>query len=228
MKILCKFTKLGYLKFISHLDLVDLFQRTLFQNKVDVKFSEGFNPHPRMSIAYPLPLGIESNSEYMEIYLNSKIDLKDFLIKMNERLPQGIKIVEAKYDDDESISNKVKSVVYAFRLLNTFYDKNKDIDLAKELNKVNDMDIVEIERKRKKGKRRIFVKENAKDYLNRFELKDNAIYAYIKMSEQGSLKPALVFDILNNYTDIVMDELDIDLERIGLYQDEEGTKEIFL
>lgn len=228
MKILCKFTKLGYLKFISHLDLVDLFQRTLFQNKVDVKFSEGFNPHPRMSIAYPLPLGIESNSEYMEIYLNSKIDLKDFLIKMNERLPQGIKIVEAKYDDDESISNKVKSVVYAFKLLNTFYYKNKDIDLAKELNKVNAMDIVEIERKRKKGKKRIFVKENAKDYLNRLELKDDAIYAYIKMSEQGSLKPALVLDILNNYTDIVMDELDIDLERIGLYQDEEGTKEIFL
>lgn len=228
MKILCKFTKLGYLKFISHLDLVDLFQRTLFQNKVDVKFSEGFNPHPRMSIAYPLPLGIESNSEYMEIYLNSKIDLKDFLIKMNERLPQGIKIVEAKYDDDESISNKVKSVVYAFKLLNTFYDKNKDIDLAKELDKINAMDIVEIERKRKKGKKRIFVKENAKDYLNRLELKEDAIYAYIKMSEQGSLKPALVFDILNNYTDIVMDELDIDLERIGLYQDEEGTKEIFL
>lgn len=228
MKILCKFTKLGYLKFISHLDLVDLFQRTLFQNKVDVKFSEGFNPHPRMSIAYPLPLGIESNSEYMEIYLNSKISLKDFLVKMNERLPQGIKIVEAKYDDDESISNKVKSVVYAFKLLNTFYDKNKDIDLAKELNKINDMNDVEIERKRKKGKKRIFVKENAKDYLNRLELKDDAIYAYIKMSEQGSLKPALVFDILNNYTDIVMDELDIDLERIGLYQDEEGTKEIFL
>lgn len=228
MKILCKFTKLGYLKFISHLDLVDLFQRTLFQNKVDVKFSEGFNPHPRMSIAYPLPLGIESNSEYMEIYLNSKIDLKDFLVKMNERLPQGIKIVEAKYDDDESISNKVKSVVYAFKLLNTFYDKNKDIDLAKELNKINAMDMVEIERKRKKGKRRIFVKENAKDYLNRLELKDDAIYAFIKMSEQGSLKPALVFDILNNYTDISMDELDIDLERIGLYQDEEGLKEIFL
>lgn len=228
MKILCKFTKLGYLKFISHLDLVDLFQRTLFQNKVDVKFSEGFNPHPRMSIAYPLPLGIESNSEYMEIYLNSKIDLKDFLIKMNERLPQGIKIVEAKYDDDESISNKVKSVVYAFKLLNTFYDKNKDIDIAKELDKVNAMDIVEIERKRKKGKRRIFVKENAKDYLNRLELKDDAIYAYVKMSEQGSLKPALVFDILNNYTNITMDELDIDLERVGLYQDEEGLKEIFL
>lgn len=228
MKILCKFTKLGYLKFISHLDLVDLFQRTLFQNKVDVKFSEGFNPHPRMSIAYPLPLGIESDSEYMEIYLNSEVDLDDFVNKMNERLPIGIKIVEAKYDYDESISNKVKSVVYAFKLLNTFYDKNKDIDLEKELNKINDMDDVEIERKRKKGKKRIFVKENAKDYLNRLELKDDAIYAYIKMSENGSLKPALVFDILNNYTDIVMDELDIDLERIGLYQDEEGLKEIFL
>ena len=228
MKILCKFTKLGYLKFISHLDLVDLFQRTLFQNKVDVKFSEGFNPHPRMSIAYPLPLGIESNSEYMEIYLNSEVDLDDFVNKMNERLPIGIKIVEAKYDDDESISNKVKSVVYAFKLLNTFYDKNKDIDISKELDKINAMDNVEIERKRKKGKKRIFVKENAKDYLNRLELKDDAIYAYIKMSENGSLKPALVFDILNNYTYIVMDELDIDLERIGLYQDEEGTKEIFL
>ena len=228
MKILCKFTKLGYLKFISHLDLVDLFQRTLFQNKVDVKFSEGFNPHPRMSIAYPLPLGIESNSEYMEIYLNSRIDLKDFLIKMNERLPAGIKIIEAMYDDDESISNKVKSVVYAFKLLNTFFDINKDVDIAKELDKINSMDIVEIERKRKKGKRRIFVKENAKEYLKRLELKDDAIYAYIKISENGSLKPALIFDILNNYTNINMDELDIDLERIGLYQDEDGLKEIFL
>lgn len=228
MKILCKFTKLGYLKFISHLDLVDLFQRTLFQNKVDVKFSEGFNPHPRMSIAYPLPLGIESNSEYMEIYLNSRIDLKDFLIKMNERLPAGIKIARAMYADDESISNKVKSVVYAFKLLNTFFDKNKDVDIAKELDKINSMDIVEIERKRKKGKRRIFVKENAKEYLKRLELKDDAIYAYIKMSENGSLKPALIFDILNNYTNINMDELDIDLERIGLYQDEDGLKEIFL
>ncbi len=48
------------------------------------------------------------------------------------------------------------------------------------------------------------------------------------MSENGSLKPALVFDILNNYTNITMDELDIDLERVGLYQDEEGLKEIFL
>lgn len=228
MKILCKFTKLGYLKFISHLDLVDLFQRTLFQNKVDVKFSEGFNPHPRMSIAYPLPLGIESNSEYMEIYLNSEVDLDDFVNKMNERLPIGIKIVEAKYDDDESISNKVKSVVYAFKLLNTFYDKNKDIDISKELDKINAMDNVEIERKRKKGKKRIFVKENAKDYLNRLELKDDAIYAYIKMSENGSLKPALVFDIINDYINITMDELDIDLERVGLYQDEEGLKEIFL
>lgn len=228
MKILCKFTKLGYLKFISHLDLVDLFQRTLFQNKVDVKFSEGFNPHPRMSIAYPLPLGIESNSEYMEIYLNSMIDLNDFIIRMNEKLPIGIKIVEAKYDDDESISNKVKSVVYAFKLLNTFFEKNKNVDIASELSKINDMDEVEIERKRKKGKRRIFVKENAKDFLTRLELKDDAIYAYIKMSEEGSLKPALIFDILNKYTDITMDELDIDLERIGLYQDYEGENEIFL
>lgn len=228
MKILCKFTKLGYLKFISHLDLVDLFQRTLFQNKVDVKFSEGFNPHPRMSIAYPLPLGIESNSEYMEIYLNSKIDIEEFIQTMNDRLPSGIKILEAKYDDDESISNKVKSVVYAFKLLKTFYDKNKDINIAAEIDKINAMDKVEIERKRKKGKRKIFVKENAKDYLNKLELKDDSIYAYIKMSEAGSLKPALIFDIINDYTDIDIDELDIDLERIGLYQDDEGREEIFL
>lgn len=228
MKILCKFTKLGYLKFISHLDLVDLFQRTLFQNKIDVKFSEGFNPHPRMSIAYPLPLGIESNSEYMEIYLNSKLDIDEFIKIMNEKLPNGIKIVEAKYDSDESISNKVKSVVYAFKFLNTFYEKNKNINLELEIEKINSMDTVEIERKRKQGKRRIFVKENAKDFLNRLEIKNDALYAYIKMSEAGSLKPALIFDIINNYTQIKMDELDIDLERIGLYQDIDAKEEIFL
>ena len=67
MKIRIKFTKTGNMRFIGHLDILRYFQKLLRRAEVDVKYSEGFSPHPVMSFAQPLGLGDTSEGEYLDL-----------------------------------------------------------------------------------------------------------------------------------------------------------------
>ncbi len=56
------------IKFISHLDLIRVWQRAFRRAGVVLAYSEGFNPHPRISLASPLALGITADAELMDVY----------------------------------------------------------------------------------------------------------------------------------------------------------------
>ena len=66
MKIRGFYTRNKDLKFISHLNTVDLLQRAIFYTNAKIKFSEGFNVHPKMSFGNPLPLGVSSDFEVFD------------------------------------------------------------------------------------------------------------------------------------------------------------------
>ena len=53
----------GDLRFISHRDTLRLFQRAVARAALPVRFTEGFNPHPRMMIPLPRPVGVASQAE---------------------------------------------------------------------------------------------------------------------------------------------------------------------
>lgn len=113
-----KFTKESYLKYISHLDLMRLFNRAFRRANIPIKYSEGFNPQPRFSIAHPLSLGIESIGEYMDIELEDKIPVEVFIENMNQVLPKGIRIIKGKYVDDKaSLSSQVEWSHYKVSLV---------------------------------------------------------------------------------------------------------------
>lgn len=80
------------MKFISHLDLMRLFMRALRRAGIPVKMSEGFNPHPKISIHRALKLGIESDNEMISIVLSEPVEGRDFLIRINPQLPAGITV----------------------------------------------------------------------------------------------------------------------------------------
>ncbi|MBR6681766.1 MAG: TIGR03936 family radical SAM-associated protein, partial [Clostridia bacterium] len=62
-----KFEKTGKLQYISHLDLLRTMQTALRRAKVKMIYSEGFNPHMKITFALPLSIGTESLCEYMDI-----------------------------------------------------------------------------------------------------------------------------------------------------------------
>ncbi|MCR4891540.1 MAG: TIGR03936 family radical SAM-associated protein [Lachnospiraceae bacterium] len=66
-----RFSKHGLMKYIGHLDVMRYFQKAVRRAGIDVAFSEGFSPHPIMSFAQPLGVGLESNGEYMDLEICS-------------------------------------------------------------------------------------------------------------------------------------------------------------
>jgi radical SAM-linked protein len=89
------FTKKGLMKYISHLDLMRLFMRALRRADLPIKITEGFNPHPKLSIKRALKLGIESDNEEAVVVLKELVTAEEFKERLARQLPPGINIKEA-------------------------------------------------------------------------------------------------------------------------------------
>jgi len=92
--LIIKFSKTGEAAYIPHLDTLRVFIRTLKRAEIDVKMSEGFNPHPCLYFSNPIPLGLETAAEYCAI--DTGANEKDFNKKFNKFSPAGIKCSAAK------------------------------------------------------------------------------------------------------------------------------------
>ena len=80
------------IKFISHLDTMRLWQRALNRASIPLAYTEGFNPHPRLSLAAPLQVGVTSEVELMDIFCTKWVSPHLFTSSLNSQLPDGIEI----------------------------------------------------------------------------------------------------------------------------------------
>ena len=90
------FTKKGRAKFVSHLDMNRLMIRLIRKSRLDIWYTEGFNPHPYITFALPLPLGFESNYEIMDIrVMDDDYDISVIPEKLNAVCPEYIRFEKA-------------------------------------------------------------------------------------------------------------------------------------
>lgn len=101
MRLRLKYTKEGPARFLSHLDMVRLFNRALRRVKVPVLYSQGFNPQPRLVFSPPLPVGITGTGEYLDIWLVKEINIAEMTHALNGTLPSGIKVIAAQAVSDD-------------------------------------------------------------------------------------------------------------------------------
>lgn len=88
-----RFSRGEELKFISHLDTTRLCERAFRRARIPLAYSEGFNPHPRISLAAPLAVGITSDAELMDVFLAKPVSPHWFTTAVTQQLPAGIKIL---------------------------------------------------------------------------------------------------------------------------------------
>ncbi len=81
-------------KFISHLDIMRLWQRALNRAEIPLAYSEGFSPHPKISLAAPLAVGITSEAELMDIVIAKWLSPHSFTATVSPQLPSGIEILQ--------------------------------------------------------------------------------------------------------------------------------------
>ncbi|MCG9478630.1 MAG: TIGR03936 family radical SAM-associated protein [Actinomycetia bacterium] len=113
-----KFTKTGEFKYLSHLDITRFIIRAMERAQINLEYSQGFNPKPRLSFSHPTPLGVESVAEYGDAALSERMDPEDFKIKLNSQLKPQLEVQQSK-----AITRKIGSlmadigiVLYRFQL----------------------------------------------------------------------------------------------------------------
>ncbi len=86
------FSKDGRARYISHLDLMRTFQRAFFRAGIPIRHTEGFNPHPFISIALPLSLGYSSQCEILVFGLTGDTPADEVPARLNRVLPEGVRV----------------------------------------------------------------------------------------------------------------------------------------
>ena len=93
-KLRLRFEKSGRAVYISHLDLMRTMQRAFKRAGCALKHSEGFNPHPILSILLPLSVGVSSVCELMDFQLTEECDLAALPETLTAAMPEGIRVIE--------------------------------------------------------------------------------------------------------------------------------------
>lgn len=90
-----KFSKLNMAKYISHLDLLRCFTRSISRSGLPIEYSEGFNPHQKMAFALPLPVGVTSVCEFVDISLTDGVCTdEEIMERLNLNLPPDIRVLK--------------------------------------------------------------------------------------------------------------------------------------
>jgi radical SAM-linked protein len=87
-----RFSRGEEVKYISHLDLIRLWQRALNRAGIPLTYSRGFSPHPQISMALALAMGVTSEAELMDIYVDKFISPHNFTDALSVQLPSGVAI----------------------------------------------------------------------------------------------------------------------------------------
>lgn len=232
MNLRVKFTKKNYLKYISHHDLMRLFERAFRRANIPIKYSEGFNPQPRLSIANPLALGIASGGEYMDIELQEKIPEEMFIESINGELPEDIRVIEVKYIEEiKSLSSLISWSYYEIDFEANNLENNKELE--KLISKWLEEEEIFIKKIRHKGRRTIERNRNIKDLIGNVVVKSNAylsqepvvINCLLKAGDRGNLNPRDFILAMDKYLYLGIDWDTVNIYRLALFIEKDGKIE---
>jgi len=96
MNMLVKMARSGALCYISHLDLLRCVQRTLRRADLPVQYSQGFNPHPILSFAQALGVGLQTKGDYFAVGLHTSMMPQALVQRFNGHAPKGLGAVAAR------------------------------------------------------------------------------------------------------------------------------------
>ena len=92
------FEKKGNAVWISHLDLMRLFQRAFKRAGLPLKHTQGFNPRPSVSIALPLSVGVESSCELLDFEIEGELpSMDDIRDRLNNALISGVRVLSVSH-----------------------------------------------------------------------------------------------------------------------------------
>ena len=204
-----KFSRKGPVAYLGHLDILRYFQKAIARAEIDIKYSEGFNPHMILSFAYPLGVSMETEGDYADITVNTYNSLEDIKDSLNSVMNEGISIISVSIVPDDAL-NAMASVALADYSIKV--DADICDDQLKSFMKENQIMIL---KEGKKGMKEVDIKPG----IRSLEIQDERIFMSLKSGSGENIKPVSVIEALSNFL-----KIDINIElinRIEIYKESE-------
>jgi radical SAM-linked protein len=176
------------LRFLSHRDMLRMFRRALARAELPVRFTEGFNPHPRMAIVWPRPVGIASEAETIIVEFAEPIDPNDALRKLERETPRDLRMQHARMLDADE---RLLPAAVRYRL---DVEPEQRSDLDARVRRVEKAAMLEVERLDHKRKQRRTV--DLRPYLTEINFDRGSVRFTLRVTETGTAKPAEVAALL--------------------------------
>ncbi len=221
-RYLVKFSKQGYIRYTSHLDMMRLFQRSFKRANIALAYSQGFHPHPKMSIAQPLSLGFTSVGEYIEVELQaSREDIKE---KLNAIMPEGMEILEVK---PIKAGTKSLAALIEYGKYNITFIPEKKIteeglnQIVQDFIAQDEIQAVKFQKKSNKETvmdlKPLVYEQNLKVYKRKDDNNRFMLTATIKTGSISNLNPDLLFKEFLKFSSLAILEGSIQIHRVDLY-----------
>ena len=141
------FQKTGNAVYLSHLDLMRLFQRSFKRAGLPLTHTQGFNPRPSVSIALPLSLGVESRCELLDFELETDaFSCDEICTRLNQALVEGVHVLSVYAG-----GGKIKNLAYLDCAVQLEYDAGVPQNAAEQIEALFSREDVTVEKKGKKG-----------------------------------------------------------------------------
>ena len=214
-RYIIKFSKFGYIKYISHLDLMRLFKRSFKRLGIKLAYSQGFNPHPKMGFAQPLSLGYESSGEILEFETPDKINEENILEVLNLAMPEGIKILDFKEIKAEGKALAAVTEFAEYRIkLPLKFDIDKKIDA---FDFMNQKEIISQKLNKNKELINLDIKSMIKQLVISKSEKELIIFAKLDAGSLSNLSPELLIKAIGNYYQVNYDRSDVEVTRESIF-----------
>ncbi len=193
-KYIIKYSRGDRVKYISHLDFVRMFHRAVRRSGLDFSFSQGFNPHPIMTVAVPLSVGVTADGEYMKVGFETDLSQEKLKETLNSALPDGFEVKAVCISEDNSIDfNSIKRAEY-------YIDAEASNANAFDADKFLALDTITVTKKSKSGEK----ETDIKPLLHSLKITDAesgtlGITAILSAGNDATLKPETLIAAINKY-----------------------------
>lgn len=213
MRVWLKFRRADELAFISHLDAHKAYYRMFRRADIPLALSQGFNPHPIMSLAAPLPLGFQSEADYLDIVLSSSMALQEISRRLSTVSGhEAFQLVGLRQVPQQGVSALAALVAWAEYNI----DLKRAPGLVESIERFNSADSAVFTKQTKRGER----EADAKGLVRRLDAERNVVNAILSMAEPIVFRPEELVSVLSS---LVGEQWEIEVvSRRELYVREDG------
>jgi radical SAM-linked protein len=196
LPLVIKFKVGGALRFLSHAETLKVFQRACVRARISIRYSQGFNPRPKLSLPLPRPVGVESDEELLCLKVNPRSENADKLClsvtaELSAQLPEDLELVSVRVARPGA-SYQPRSATYLLALGPKYLNDKLKATIGRVLASES-LDV----RRKTGAARSLRVKNiNVRPFLTSIETDEQGIIVECSISSAGSIRVDEILGLL--------------------------------